>query len=59
MVNDADLILVVHEEEARFFVPLEEAVKVLGVLPSSLMTGVKQWLWMNDSHLARGSPVRI
>ena len=32
MVHDGDLILVVHEEEARFFISLEEAMEVLGVL---------------------------
>ena len=35
-VQDADLFLVVHEEEVRFFESLEEAVEVLGVLTSFL-----------------------
>ena len=29
MVHDADLFLVVHEEETRFFISLEEAMEIL------------------------------
>ena len=39
MVHDGDLILVVHEEEARFFISLEEAMKVLGGLDLILDDG--------------------
>ena len=39
MVHEGDLFLVVHEEEARFFLSLEEAMEVLGGLDFVLDDG--------------------
>ena len=39
MVHEGDLFLVVHEEETRFFLSLEEAMEVLGGLEFILDDG--------------------